>query len=587
MINNLRLSPAQQVAVFRVLALITSVLVAVSAYVSRFRLNPDGISYLSIAKQYAAGQFDTAINGWLPPMISWLTAPFIRLGIDAQQAFFFINWLTAIFILLFGMRLVWKHTKNFWATVMYWAIASPFLIEVVGRSITSDVMAVAWVLVLFSLLIWAEDQMKKYSAKNYLKVATALGVWGAIGFLTKTFLLFFFPAAIFAWTVARVWSNFGKIKGFFNRRFFDQYLRVPVLTALVFFLTMAPWILLMSAKYDTFTVSSSFSYHSENLAELPKDSKENAIPDRQLTPPPHENAVSADEDLTYQSSATDSGDKLSKRQILRNYLSERYEIMRIQFNDYNRISPMIFISTAGVLLALFLGFISYKKHKTLLISALLIGVYFFGYVAAKARLGTDVTSGEQRYQWPTLILAAIIIAETLPMLWRRVANKDVVRQTVFVLLAIAIPVSIFIRYMPSSEDLFTTPPVSPERSIVEQIKETGLIAEDSKIAGNVARPLRTMAFLLDSQSYGSIGAADFLSTDVQNKINEYDIDYYFNFTPTTEGVTLNVGSTGAERITSFYLEDYRCRDVRYGKYGAGIPPEDCTIELFKLNNNVD
>lgn len=45
-------------------------------------INPDGVAYIQNARHYAAGRFDLAVNGWFGPMLSWLLAPFCRLGVD-------------------------------------------------------------------------------------------------------------------------------------------------------------------------------------------------------------------------------------------------------------------------------------------------------------------------------------------------------------------------------------------------------------------------------------------------------------------------------------------------------------------------
>ncbi|MHC4572433.1 MAG: hypothetical protein ACYS0C_10215, partial [Planctomycetota bacterium] len=41
----------------------------------RYLVNPDGISYISIAQKYINGDFSNAVNGWWGPMLSWLLVP--------------------------------------------------------------------------------------------------------------------------------------------------------------------------------------------------------------------------------------------------------------------------------------------------------------------------------------------------------------------------------------------------------------------------------------------------------------------------------------------------------------------------------
>src|SRR5688572_4382331 len=57
---------------------------AVSAY--RYQINPDAISYISIAQKYLAGDFGAAINAYWSPLYSWLLMPFLAIGIPALLA---------------------------------------------------------------------------------------------------------------------------------------------------------------------------------------------------------------------------------------------------------------------------------------------------------------------------------------------------------------------------------------------------------------------------------------------------------------------------------------------------------------------
>src|SRR5713226_3943071 len=45
-------------------------------------LNPDAVAYLRIASYYANTQTDLAISGYWGPLLSWLLAPLLKLGIE-------------------------------------------------------------------------------------------------------------------------------------------------------------------------------------------------------------------------------------------------------------------------------------------------------------------------------------------------------------------------------------------------------------------------------------------------------------------------------------------------------------------------
>ena len=48
-----------------------------------YQINPDGISYISIAQKYLAGDFANAINGYWGPLLSWCLMPFLAFNSDA------------------------------------------------------------------------------------------------------------------------------------------------------------------------------------------------------------------------------------------------------------------------------------------------------------------------------------------------------------------------------------------------------------------------------------------------------------------------------------------------------------------------
>ncbi len=46
----------------------------------QYIITTDGVSYISIAHEYAIGDFSDAINGYWSPLFSWLLAPFLSFG---------------------------------------------------------------------------------------------------------------------------------------------------------------------------------------------------------------------------------------------------------------------------------------------------------------------------------------------------------------------------------------------------------------------------------------------------------------------------------------------------------------------------
>ena len=94
--------PRIWIAVFALCAL-------VNVYLSRFLLSygADGIQYVEIARHYADMDWHAAINAYWGPLVSWLMAPLIALGVDPYMAFKIERAFTAVIFFA-----VWMHAVH-------------------------------------------------------------------------------------------------------------------------------------------------------------------------------------------------------------------------------------------------------------------------------------------------------------------------------------------------------------------------------------------------------------------------------------------------------------------------------------------
>src|ERR1700737_2408094 len=53
---------------------------------TRWQMNPDGISYIFVARRLLAGDWHGAVNGHWSPLFSWMLVPLLASGIDALLA---------------------------------------------------------------------------------------------------------------------------------------------------------------------------------------------------------------------------------------------------------------------------------------------------------------------------------------------------------------------------------------------------------------------------------------------------------------------------------------------------------------------
>src|SRR6478735_779060 len=87
-----------------------SALAIFAAFQARYLLTSiDGISYASIAQQYADGDWGNAFNAYWSPLYSWLAAPFLWLGTSPLLALDLVTALAVIVAAGVGTRIVWRR----------------------------------------------------------------------------------------------------------------------------------------------------------------------------------------------------------------------------------------------------------------------------------------------------------------------------------------------------------------------------------------------------------------------------------------------------------------------------------------------
>ncbi len=208
---------------------------------NRHMLNTDGVAYLRLAGYYAHGQTGLMISGYWGPLLSWLLAPFLKLGVpplDAARVVMgfsaVVFWLGSVALFrsiklppagqVLGAWLVALHT-------IYWSVEyiSPDLL-------VSGLMALA----LSQMLTprWIENR----------RTQIAVGVLWALAYFAKAVA---FPLAIgVCLAVAGIKCLVGSAQP-------KQAFRSLVVTLLAFMLVAAPWLAVLSLKYQTPTFSTS------------------------------------------------------------------------------------------------------------------------------------------------------------------------------------------------------------------------------------------------------------------------------------------------------------------------------------------
>ncbi len=209
--------------------------------VYQFQINPDGISYLNIAENYARGNVREAVNAYWGPLISWLTVPFLRLGVPGQIA--------VKLVLLGGGAIalggVWRLLGGFgmtdfrrWATV---GAAVPMTLYFALWVITPDLLVAAALLWYLSIPF---DLGKKLTFPKAL-------VWGGLGAVAYFAKSFAFPFVFLHFPLSLA------LRLVFKVETLRESVRKGAAGFAVFLLASGVWVGCLHAKYRTLTFGSS------------------------------------------------------------------------------------------------------------------------------------------------------------------------------------------------------------------------------------------------------------------------------------------------------------------------------------------
>jgi hypothetical protein len=246
-----------------------------------YRVAPDTVSYLTIARKYRAWDFSDAINGYWSPLFSWLLAPLLCLGGPTDVT---AKCLT-IAIGAGGLASVWWLARRMelptevciWTTLcVVPAVAMYSLTD------TTPDLLVAVILVVYLGVVIGTDYPRS------IWQGAACGLLGALAYLAKAYALPFFLAhylAVSGYLLLRRRSDGGELR------------RLAAATAtglLVFAVVAGSWAGLLSRKYSRITIGTTGSYQFS----LFKGGGGGLFRGGGLFPPSNATAISAWEDPT-------------------------------------------------------------------------------------------------------------------------------------------------------------------------------------------------------------------------------------------------------------------------------------------------
>lgn len=234
------------------LALIYLVVALVLLPRFRFEINPDGISYIAIARKILAGQAGGAVNGYWGPLFSWLLLPFLALGLDPLLAGKLLSILIGLVTLPGLSALSYRFEMSERLRTVVLAALLPALWQFTFHSLSPDFLVVCILVHYFAVVLDG-------GFAGALRKGATCGVLGGLVYLAKAYGFHFFLAH-FTLTAGLLLAG---ATGDPERR---AILRTWLLGLGVLAAIAGPWAATLSAKYGRPTLATTGAYNHALVA---------------------------------------------------------------------------------------------------------------------------------------------------------------------------------------------------------------------------------------------------------------------------------------------------------------------------------
>lgn len=480
------------------------------AYLQRNQLNPDGVSYIDIAKHYANLDIRKAINGYWSPLLSWLLTPAIWLKIDPLHAFKLINAALSIAASVAFLHLAKNVPK------IYQALAATAIGITIStwsaQLITPDILSG---IVLFVVILLSSKFIKYPTTQIGLTTGLSLA------------LLYFAKSIGLYLSIAIAIFIIGKLS--YDKRL-ARVKKSILAMALTFFLLSSLWIAAISIKYDRLTVSTAGPYN-KSLAGPTHPPHPQSVGGVYLTPKYPEQTWAWSDPSDF------SMPKWSilehKHYFITNFMSN----INIALQALVSLSPIIFIGIFGLLL-----------NRSRINSSLLILM-----VSALTILAYSAILVEVRYLWIIAIPIALYGLSALGSPNVRLGSAKLLNpQLALVGFASAFSV---IQLAPT---IISIPQFTNQYDSVRKLTEQSTLAlkPGSKVVGS--SNLLYFCYFTNTQCLGQNKIPDNIPSNnneiIIQGMKAVGAEYYFEY-DTPRNIGLSVLYSGAQQSQNCY--DYR------------------------------
>lgn len=204
----------------------------------QFVFDVDGVGYCVVTEHIINGNWDRAFNGFWSPLHSWLVVPFVKTGIGVRDSFFITNAFISSFVLVLLYELSKKMNIEKQQKLPFLMTSVVILLHFTYFELAADILVLLFLL-LYTLLVLHKRFFDSWQVQVYC------GITVGFAYLSKTYALPFLMLihiSLFAHHfISRKKMQWGNLLIF-------------MITALS---VCAPWIMVLSNKYNAFTFGNS------------------------------------------------------------------------------------------------------------------------------------------------------------------------------------------------------------------------------------------------------------------------------------------------------------------------------------------
>ena len=338
----------------------------------QYQVNPDGISYLSIAHQYTTGSFHSALNAYWGPLLSWLVIPLLVFGMYPVVAIKLLGLIIgALFIQALWKCAVLSGTGIRWATFVSCAVI-PFIWQCVFTITTPDLLLA--LLLCYVFLITSSLIHEPTLPKSVL-----LGLLAGLCFLTKAYAL---PLLII-WFLTLVIYQRHTIP-------YKSLARPLLISIAIFCIILVSWSCALYSKYGKIIISSTGQFNFNILGPRSSGYPMHYVG---FINPPSPSAASSWDDPTLLPTNSWRGASFSNAEFFFSNILVKNVLKTVQvFKHYPIVALLL-------LLIPLLG--KSRKGKTR-------SVFLLSALGALNACGYMLILVEERYLWFTVLVSAMV-----------------------------------------------------------------------------------------------------------------------------------------------------------------------------------